>query len=122
MTTSGQRLRPRDLTEEEASRIDMEAFDRLPAAYRDLIRDAPVEIPATVARAYLAAFGQRLGLQFLKWAVKSRLRQNRRSAGDGRRGNRRQPDREYGKRRDVAGRLAAAAQHLMPESGADNER
>ena len=122
MTTSGQRLRARDLTEEEASRIDMEAFDRLPAAYRDLIRDAPVEIPATVARAYLSAFGQRLGLQFLKWAVKSRLRQNRRSVGDGRRGNRRQPDREYGKRRDVAGRLAAAAQHPMSESGADNER
>ncbi|HKW52193.1 MAG TPA: hypothetical protein VJO12_00760 [Stellaceae bacterium] len=78
MTASDQ-LRPLgDVTDEEASRIDMHAFDRLPAPYRDLIRDAPIEIPATAARAYLAAFGEHLGLRFLKWAVTSRLRKNHR--------------------------------------------
>jgi hypothetical protein len=87
MTTSEQRLRSREITTEEALRIDMEAFDRLPAPYRDLIRGSPVEIPATVARAYLAAFGQRLGLQFLKWVVNARLRKNRRNAGAARGGD-----------------------------------
>jgi hypothetical protein len=52
----------------------MQAFDRLPESYRDLVRYAQIEIPATVARAYLAAFGRHLGLLFLKWAVNARSR------------------------------------------------
>lgn len=87
MTTSEQRLRSHEITAEEALRIDMEAFDHLPASYRDLIRTSPIEIPATVARAYLSAFGQRLGLQFLKWVVNARLRKNRRNAGEARSGD-----------------------------------
>jgi hypothetical protein len=50
----------------------MQAFDQLPQSYRDLIRYAQIEIPATVARAYLSAFGHRLGLLFLKLALSSR--------------------------------------------------
>ena len=69
------RVGSREMTQAEAARIDMQAFDRLPESYRDLIRYAQIEIPATVARAYLSAFGQRLGLLFLKWAVAARMRQ-----------------------------------------------
>ena len=64
----------REMTDAEALHIDMQAFDRLPEPYRDLIRYAQIEIPATVARAYLSAFGQRLGLLLLKWAVALRSR------------------------------------------------
>ena len=74
MTTLEQRVRAGETTEAEASRSDMQAFDGLPQSYRDLIRYAQIEIPATVARAYLAAFGQHLGLLFLKWAVDARSR------------------------------------------------
>lgn len=81
MTTIERRFCSSGITEEEASRVEMQAFDRLPASYRDLIRDAPIEIPAIVARAYLSAFGQRFGLRLLKWAVNARLRKNRRRRG-----------------------------------------
>ena len=74
MTACEGRARSRALSEAEASRLDMQAFDGLPEPYRDLIRYAQFEIPATVARAYLAAFGQRLGLLLLKWAVNWRSR------------------------------------------------
>jgi hypothetical protein len=74
MTTLEQRLHSNEITDAEASRIDMQAFDRLPESYRDLIRYAQIEIPATVARAYLAAFGRHLGLLLLRWAVNSRSR------------------------------------------------
>jgi hypothetical protein len=76
MTMREQRLRSNEITDAEASRIDMQAFDRLPESYRDLIRNAQIEIPATVARAYLSAFGQQLGLLFLKWAVNVRSRKS----------------------------------------------
>jgi hypothetical protein len=74
MTTIDQQAGSREITAAEASRIDMQAFDRLPESYRDLIRYAQIEIPATVARAYLSAFGQRLGLLLLKWVVAARSR------------------------------------------------
>jgi hypothetical protein len=70
-------------TEEDGTRIDMQAFDSLPASYRDLVRRSPIEIPATVARAYLSAFGHRLGLRFLEWVVNARIRRHRRGAGEG---------------------------------------
>ena len=74
MTPLEQPARSGEITAAEASRIDMQAFDGLPDSYRDLIRYAQIEIPASVAGAYLAAFGQRLGLLFLKWAVDVRCR------------------------------------------------
>jgi hypothetical protein len=72
MTTLERRVRSGEIAEAEASRIDMQAFDGLPESYRDLIRYAEIEIPATVARAYLAAFGRHLGLLLLKRAVDAR--------------------------------------------------
>ncbi len=108
MTTPEQRLRSHEITAEEALRIDMEAFDRLPASFRDLIRTSPIEIPATVARAYLSAFGQCLGLQFLKWVVNARLRKNRRNAGEA--------------RADGAERLAAGTRRLTAELRAGNKQ
>jgi len=69
MTMADRRAGSREIAEAEASRIDMQVFDRLPESYRDLIRYAQIEVPATVARAYLAAFGQRLGLLLLRWAL-----------------------------------------------------
>jgi hypothetical protein len=123
MTTLEPRPRPDEITEEEASRIDMQAFDRLPASYRDLIRYSPIEIPATVARAYLSAFGHRLGLLFLKWAVSSRIRKNRRSGGEGRDGDRSAAARAGLRQEvDIAWRPAAAAQRLTAELGAGNNR
>lgn len=74
MTMADRRAGAREIAEAEASRIDMQVFDRLPESYRDLIRYAEIEIPATVARAYLSAFGQRLGLLLLKWALDARSR------------------------------------------------
>jgi hypothetical protein len=74
MTRLDQRARSREITDAEASRIEMQVFDRLPESYRDLIRYAQIEIPATVARAYLSAFGRHLGLLLLKWAVDARGR------------------------------------------------
>jgi hypothetical protein len=82
MTAVEQQLRSNRITEEERVRTDMQAFDRLPVPYRDLVRYSPIEIPAMAARAYLSAFGQRLGLRLLKWAVDSRLRKSRRSAAE----------------------------------------
>ena len=74
MTGREHRARSAEVSAAEASRIDMQAFDCLPAAYRDLIRYAQIKIPATVARAYLAAFGQHLGLLLLKRAVAAHRR------------------------------------------------
>ena len=108
MSKSEQELRSHGIAAEEALRIDMQAFDRLPASYRDLIRTSPIEIPATVACAYLSAFGQRLGLQILKWAVNARLLKNRRNAGEA--------------RADGAGRLSAGTRRLTAEPGAGNKR
>jgi hypothetical protein len=123
MTTLEPRPRPEQIAEEEALRIDMQAFDRLPASYRDLIRYSPIEIPATVARAYLAAFGQRLGLLFLKWAVNSRIRKNRRSVGEGPDGDRSATARAGLRQEvDIARRPAAADQRLTAELGAGNNR
>jgi len=83
MTRGEQGTRGCEVAEAEASRIDMQAFDRLPPSYRDVIRNAQIEIPATVARAYLSAFGQRLGLLLLRWAVHWRSRKVVRDAGAG---------------------------------------
>ncbi|HWG79074.1 MAG TPA: hypothetical protein VN681_04820 [Stellaceae bacterium] len=85
MTPFEPRARSGEITVAEASRIDMQAFDRLPESYRDLIRYAQIEIPATVAWAYLAAFGQRLGLLFLRWAVDVRCRKGGERHGTARR-------------------------------------
>lgn len=74
MTRFEQRGGSREIAEAEAARIDMQAFDCLPDSYRNLIRYAQIDIPASVARAYLSAFGQRLGLLLLKWAVNWRSR------------------------------------------------
>jgi hypothetical protein len=74
MTRFEQRGGSHEIAEAEAARIDMQAFDCLPDSYRNLIRYAQIDIPATVARAYLSAFGQRQGLLLLKWAVALRSR------------------------------------------------
>ena len=85
MTMLDERSGARERAAAEASRIDMQAFDHLPESYRDLIRYAQIEIPATVARAYLSAFGQRLGLWLLKWMIGARSRQIGRRHGNARR-------------------------------------
>ena len=85
MTTLEQRARSNEITDADASRIEMQAFDGLPESYRDLIRYAQIEIPATVARAYLSAFGRHLGLLVLKWAVNARSRKMGERLGTARR-------------------------------------
>lgn len=80
-----QRLRAGEITEEEAARIDMEAFDRLPPAFRDLIRHGAVEIPATVAQEYITVYGP-LALGALKQAVNTAIKENAAALAKGSKG------------------------------------
>ena len=57
MTTLEQRVRSGEITPADAARLDMEAFERLPAGLRKFIREAPIEILATDAERVLRECG-----------------------------------------------------------------